>query len=62
MKIHNQMNLHALAELMGECATTHEAKYMRRMLLAGGWPNTDSVPPDEWERMMDRAVLYAEGL
>ena len=62
MKIHNQMNLHALAELMGECATIEEASYMRDRLVLACWPDTESVPDDIWQRMMDDAVLHAEGL
>ena len=61
MKIEREMNLSALAELMGN-AEPFDATRMRNMVVAGGCKNTKEVPSEEWIEMLERCTQLPIGL
>lgn len=66
MKIGSTMDLHHLAELMGDCATTEDAQDMRDFLVEHhDGEDTDDIPDNEWERFLklaagETSMRYAE--
>ena len=58
MKIHAQMNLGQVAEMMGADATEAEAQAMVEFLLVGGCADTDEISESDW---LELCGLAAEG-
>lgn len=57
MRIHTNMDIWSLAELMGPDATYDDAVAMRAVLCASHWTDTDDIPEnDEWLQLIDNAV------
>lgn len=59
MKIHAQMNLGQVAEMMGSVATEAEAEAMVEMLLVGDYSDTDEIGEAEW---LELCGMAAEGV
>lgn len=58
MRIHRNMDLDALAELMGSVASRDDARLMRDAMLRDGLEHTDTldIPNDQFCRIMDAAL------
>ena len=56
MKIDRHMNLGALAEHMGDCATPAEAAEMRSLLTSQPWRDTQDIPEFAWRELITLAT------
>lgn len=56
MNLDHTTPLHAIAERMGDVATTDDARAMRAILARAGVTDTDDVLESDWLRYCDEAV------
>ena len=61
MRIEKNMDLAPLMRWMGQGAGFAEAAHMREQLVAvGAWKNTDEVPEDSWNAMVQASIQQAK--
>lgn len=59
MKLKEMSNIE-LAERMGMGATEDHARIMRELLILHGYENTEDVPPDVWQALLEEADKVVE--